>query len=760
MGDGVSGDPANLIAISGQTTGAASPAENDYYQAGWEQVGEVLQEVALAGCEGSVTVVKQIVPVENEPGDTAGAVPAHGWTFDASTANPGVSITGDDGVTGLPTASAVTQIGTGAASFGVDGIVGEATVTLAERPQGGYHHFPLGEDNAVCTRLAGGPPGPLDVVSTEGSAAGEFSVDLGPTDVVSCVVYNQPDPVDPPQPATLLVDKVWEVVELDDEGEEIPGTLQTFANGAQPPQFAASFGITDITDPGNPIEHPNLSWGFEYTGLVAGQVGEFDEEVQYPAACTLTSALVTEHWVDPDGPGPQAPEQLPPPNGGVLPFEDTLQAGANRYVVTNRLACEARLSLHKVVANGTPPADPALWTLHAVGPDGALPGPEGSYEEVEGVRQPPTAVVSPRVPYALSESGGDPNYIQVTAPADPIQDRAIGSTGSWVCADADEGGALVAWRAEGVHGSVTLTYGDVVHCLTINVTSELTVFKFVTGGPASEADWTFSVQPVDPPVTLPGYDDVAAGATVNVRPEQLYRVAENPGPPGYELTGLYCVWDAVGGGISDGELLDDPTVAIAPVGAGLCEFRNEPRSDVTIEKTHSTLPDPLTVGDTFDYVLTVENEGAVPAEDVVVADDVPAGLEVLEVQIPDDAWTDESDGNQVRVTTPSFPPGTAEIRITAEVVAVPDDDAPFVNEACVAATNDIAPDDDCASVVVPPPVEPPTPPVPPVDPPPGPPLPNTGSGVPAWLVPLGLALVLGGAGTLLRTGRIRLPRRG
>ncbi|MCC2033582.1 VWA domain-containing protein [Microbacterium allomyrinae] len=133
---------------------------------------------------------------------------------------------------------------------------------------------------------------------------------------------------------------------------------------------------------------------------------------------------------------------------------------------------------------------------------------------------------------------------------------------------------------------------------------------------------------------------------------------------------------------------------------------------------------PLEAGESFDYLLTVTNHGSSIATDVAVTDPVPARLQVTGITLPE-GWTNDyapafvGEGNGVALSTPTMAPGeSVEIRISVVVApaAVPpvtligeDDPAPtppalpestLLNEACVSATVDTNPDNDCAEATV------------------------------------------------------------
>ncbi|MFC0195856.1 SpaA isopeptide-forming pilin-related protein [Microbacterium arthrosphaerae] len=145
--------------------------------------------------------------------------------------------------------------------------------------------------------------------------------------------------------------------------------------------------------------------------------------------------------------------------------------------------------------------------------------------------------------------------------------------------------------------------------------------------------------------------------------------------------------------------------------------------DVDIEKTASDLPEGGSVepGDTFDYVLTVTNNGTRTAEDVVVTDEVPERLEVVDVTLPD-GWTNDNgtdlvDGDNVlSVSVPTLAVGaSAEIVLTVQLTATPvapvepgdsaeQPPAPLeelTNTACVAAERDQVEENNCDTVDIP-----------------------------------------------------------
>ena len=150
-----------------------------------------------------------------------------------------------------------------------------------------------------------------------------------------------------------------------------------------------------------------------------------------------------------------------------------------------------------------------------------------------------------------------------------------------------------------------------------------------------------------------------------------------------------------------------------------------PFADVGIVKTTDGVEGPLEAGDTFDYVLTVTNNGAVEATDVTVTDPVPDRLTVTALDLSAaPGWTNANapalvgEDNTVSLQASSLPvDGRVQIRVTVTVNALPvpdvvelgpEDPAPsptlpastLLNEACVTAVADDDPTNDCDDVPV------------------------------------------------------------
>ncbi len=576
VGDGVSGSPDNLVAISG-------PVKNgDYYQTtNYQEAGDALRALALGNCVGSITVVKQVVPNTAPPGSIEGATPAGGWDIAASSRTPGVVIN--------PT-SGQTEVGTGALNFDLDFPAGTSTasVEIAETQQPGFALVPVGGRNAVCQRLDTG-----DSVSVDDVGATGFTVVGEDNHPISCVVYNRaPDPL-----ASVVVDKSWIV-----NGE-------TFPDGSQPEYLAAGLVLDGTEQP----------WGEERVDLQAGSIMNITEHVDVIHGvsglrqCSLDSARVTEA----NG------QVVSAPVDPAYPAE--LQPGANTYTITNVVTCQTKLTLVKAVHFGD--ANPTSWTLTATGGEGTLPGPSGS----SGV----TADVTPDASYSLSESGGDPNYQQQTLPG---ADLSPGSTGSWICVEVDRDGITdVPGLTDGLNGTVTVPLGTWVSCVAVNATASLTMIKDVVdehGGTAAPADWELTATPVDPNPGGAPTQSVAgstAGATVNVRPDQAYDLTESAGPAGYALDSLVCEVEGVERDVNG-------PLTLQPGDSAVCTFTNVDRpAKLTLVKAVDNGNTGGTAGPR-DWTLSADGptklQGASGDPSITAAEVLPGSYQLAEAKGP------------------------------------------------------------------------------------------------------------------------------
>ena len=560
VGDGVGGDPANLRAISGPIAGV------DYYQSSdYAAAGATLRQLALGNCAGSVSVVKQVVPSTNTGENITGAVPAANWGFSASTTSPGVSPATQSGSTDA----------TGAVNFPLTFSSGttSGTVSIAESQQPGYSLVTQAGKRAVC-KVVG--TGAAVTVTNDPANPNGFSVNAPAADPVTCTVYNRP-----PQPqASLTVAKTWVV----------NGT--TYADGEQPLGIGAQLTLGGT----------NQAWGTPRNGLSVGSTLQIAEESRFVGRdlCTLTSQKITL--------------QNGTPVSLSLPYTATIGA-TNTYTVTNVVTCTAELTLVKQVQGGT--ADPTGWTLDAVAPTGALPGPNGTSGSSGA-----TAAVTPNVSYPLAESGGDPRYVQSVglngSPQPP-------STGSWACVQLNAQGQVVPGFSDGLNGAVIVPLGFKVRCTAVNRTATLTLVKDVVndnGGTRVPGDWNLTATPTGSfpagltPETVTGDAD---GRTVSVRPGTTYSLSENS-LAGYALRSLECDTGP------NGTFVAATSVAVPALAHVTCVFVNDDQAaTLTLVKvvengTSGATTEPgawtLTAAGPDDTVTGAGNSPAVTAQPV------------------------------------------------------------------------------------------------------------------------------------------------
>lgn len=484
VGDGVSsaGSGLNLRAISGTELGTDYLQTTDYADAEAD-----LRALALGSCAGSVSVVKQTVPSTTPDGSIDGAQPAGGWNFTASTTTSGVTVN-------TPT-TATTAAGTGAVNFNLTfaGGVTSGDVSLTETLLSGFTLHPVGGFNAVCTDVGTG----AGVAVTDVGDTG-FTVPVSSTASISCTVYNRA----PAETASLTLSKQWVV----------NGT--TYPDSQQPGGLNASATI----------DGTGQSWGVPRTGFEIPATPTVAESSTINLSqCTLDSTRLTAFnsaTVD-----------------EALPFSPTLVSGSNTATITNTVTCDTRLSLAKIVQGG--PADPSLWDLAVVAPDGALTGPAGTTGSAAA-----TASVTPGTTYPLTESGGDANYAQVVGPNAVL---IPGSSGTWLCVElAADGTTVIPGFSDGLNGGVTVPFGRWIRCTAVNQAATLDLRKVVEnawGGAAIPSDWVLTATPVGPVpagVVAQSVQGSSTSGLLTVRPGVTYELTESGTPSGYLTRSIIC----------------------------------------------------------------------------------------------------------------------------------------------------------------------------------------------------------------------------
>lgn len=353
----------NLRALSGPTLyDGTNVEEADYYDAAdYAAAGQALQALALAQCEGTVNVFKEIVPAQNSGDDVTGSNPAGaGWEFSTSSTSADVTV--------APPSATTVDDGTGGTHFGLTYASGtpDADITVVETQQSGYELVSPAGDNAVCINRTARAA--LPVTNVDSATSPGFTIDVPAGAFVSCTVYNRAS-------AGIVVDKRWVV-----EGV-------AYDEGSQPAGFGAAL---TLTEPGAGGATPQ-AWGAARNGYAVDEGVTVAETTTTPddGLCTTRSAVTAV-----DGSAVDLP----------LPWATTATYPDRAVTVTNTVTCDARLTLVKRVVNDDGgSALPSAWTLTASGPT-LLRGATGTPAV--------TAVVVTPGTYALTESEGPPGYTQ------------------------------------------------------------------------------------------------------------------------------------------------------------------------------------------------------------------------------------------------------------------------------------------------------------------------------------------------------------
>lgn len=246
VGDGISGSPANLRAVSGQTAYApGTPAiDADFFQSDWSELAGLLEQVARgATCQATIDVVKQTLAYGADEVTNGGS----GWHFRA-TATAG---------TLTPAAEQVTD-GTGTVSWtlGFTAPGASTTVTVDELLSSAQTADGWTLAQATCTINDGNPTDPTDMSVTAG-------------DSVQCVFRNEQQLV----PGIEVVKQAWDVA----TAAELPGA-------------------NEITDGGQVVSGSTVTWTYTVTNTgetVLNDIAVVDNRVG-AASCPQTTLQPTE----------------------------------------------------------------------------------------------------------------------------------------------------------------------------------------------------------------------------------------------------------------------------------------------------------------------------------------------------------------------------------------------------------------------------------------------------------------------------------
>ncbi|MEJ3403575.1 VWA domain-containing protein [Rathayibacter sp. YIM 133350] len=712
------------------------PQENeDYFLTDdWDGLGGELRTIATRACGGTLTVQKQLV-------DAAGTVTdpdAAGWTFTAQGA-----LQDDDGdpVTTL----SETTPDDGMVNYAVDfSSTGDKTITVTETTQTGYTLHPQGGSNALCTVDGSGRP----VVNT----ADGFSVTVKLNEIVSCVVQNEN------VAATVQVDKHWLINGVGYDG----------AN----PLGGFSAGLTLAPAPAN----APAVFGTVHTGYVGGTDGSVvtvgENVATLPEGCLLTDTLFAVASGS-TGAGINAAT-------GVT---DALKIGANHYLVTNTVTCPAPLlALVKKVTSTTQNAD-GTWTIvygitvtnpstlsatynlgdqpvfgagiqvlsaTAVGPNGAAnawpgTGPLATARSLAGGASD-VYVITVNASVGAGVIGTDAGDCVIH-----ITERGTGFLNAAVLIS---GGRTILATACDVPAAPTLTKAflsktqnpdgtwNVAYTVNVANASTKALVYSLSDAPlfpvgVSYNSYTVTAAPGTPaplsasgsaPIAFP--IPIAAAASIPSITTHSYIVTLNVtvDPGTLNVDEAHCTTDETPGVgfLNQAVLTSGNDIHRAE------DCSDIPLVDVGIEKAY-VLPDGGTAiegGSTFDYTLTVTNNGPDSASGVVVTDTLDPELEFVgtaaDITVSPNVLTASVSGpgnRQITLTGAGpFPAGViATITVPVRMIATPPVGAPPVvgpndpvptlptantsdvpNEACVSiAENDTDSSNDCDTVTVP-----------------------------------------------------------
>ena len=254
--------------------------------------------------------------------------------------------------------------------------------------------------------------------------------------------------------------------------------------------------------------------------------------------------------------------------------------------------------------------------------------------------------------------------------------------------------------SDGINGGVNVPLGYRVACTFVNQTAGLTLLKNVVnddGGTATASAWDLTATPAPLagliPTTVEGSETTQPASTFQVRPDHVYTLTEST-VPGYQFSKLQ---QFVGGVWVDVVANPDPAlypqqdangdwqIEVGALSIPVYRFVNDDLfADVGIVKTATGLAADGTVepGDSFDYVLTVTNNGDGEATNVrVTDDDLSDRLEITGLSVePALVWGPAPGfvGNDVDLTIDSLAVGESAT-ITVSVTFLAPDTPPVVD---------------------------------------------------------------------------------
>jgi uncharacterized repeat protein (TIGR01451 family) len=523
--------PDSIASISGP---------DDVVITDFDELAEELRELATAGCQGSVTVVK-----ETRTSTTGPFTPTLGWTISTSTAGvtPASAVTGADGAT----------------NFGVDfGTTPVAkAVTFVETQQAGYTLVQQSGFNARCTQNVNGTSSPLTVTN----APLGFTATIQPTGIVSCAIQNQKATT----PRLTLVKQV-----VNNDGGTAAATAWTLRadNGAGTLLSGATgtAAVTDVTVPAGtytlsesgPGGYAASAWACTGGGTLTGsQITLAGSDV---TTCTITNDDLPARLTLVKQVNNQFGGTAVPTDWTLLATGPTsIQGVSGSAAVTNAPVSAGHYVLNEV--GGPPGYADSAWSCTSTLRGGPLRS-TGGVDLLVGEARTCTIVNSDSParltlvkqvvnddggsaqPTAWTLTGDGPTLVQGVTGSVNVTNRTV-QAGTYVLSEAGPPGYTAsAWTCTGTGtqagAQVTLAAGQTATCTIVNDddAAHLTLVKQVNnqfGGTATPADWTLNAFGT---TTVSGVSGTPAVTDVPVLPGN-YGLTET-GPAGYSNNGFTC----------------------------------------------------------------------------------------------------------------------------------------------------------------------------------------------------------------------------
>jgi uncharacterized repeat protein (TIGR01451 family) len=244
---------------------------------------------------------------------------------------------------------------------------------------------------------------------------------------------------------------------------------------------------------------------------------------------------------------------------------------------------------------------------------------------------------------------------------------------------------------------VTPHAGENVTCQVTNTElSKLTVTKVVTH-PQSGDNWsfTFVLQPgnikrtatkASPTVTFDGLD-----------PSVEYTISEEtPTDPRYHAGGMECAGEfhprlIVAQDLSAEDATEGIDFRVAPGHTVTCTATNDRlETDISVTKTPD-VTEPVSLGATVVWTITVTNNGDVPADNVEMIDNLPAALDLVSVSGPagwDCSGSVTGSPGTAYCTKPLLAPGEVAVFLVTSTVNATVNGEPIINAVTVKTSTD------------------------------------------------------------------------